>query len=82
MEIYDVVKKLIGEIDPIRETNEDEKRFVNLKETINLVDKLIAEIAHVSTCKSEIAYSANRAGQEAYYFIKDVRDFLEDYIEE
>lgn len=32
MDIYKIVKKLIGNIKPVGETNRDEKRLVNLNE--------------------------------------------------
>ena len=41
MEVYDVVKKLIGPIEPVGESHTDEKRFENLKALTELVDSLL-----------------------------------------
>ena len=62
---YDVVKKLIGEIDPVGETNTDEKRFVNLDETIKLIDQLITDVIFVIPNENRSEFSMKRAGQKA-----------------
>lgn len=41
---YDVVKKLVGEINPIGESNTDRQRLENLKAMTELVEKLLADI--------------------------------------
>lgn len=43
----EIVKKLIGEIQPVGETNEDRKRFDNLTEMAGLVDILLEDISKV-----------------------------------
>ena len=57
MEIYDVVKKLVGKIDPIGETNTDNQRFENLKVMTELVDNLLTDIACVRMEKGRHEYS-------------------------
>lgn len=42
--VYAVVKKLVGEVEPIGETNEDEKRLENLKKEIELCVYLLDDI--------------------------------------
>jgi hypothetical protein len=74
MEIYDVVKKLLGEIEPVGETNTDEKRFENLAATTHLVDKLIFDISQVSHCASRQEYSMSRAGKHAEQFLNDIKE--------
>ena len=37
---YDVVKKLIGEVRPVGETNEDNRRLENLKALCELMDEI------------------------------------------
>lgn len=44
---HDVVKKLIGKINPVAESNEDAKRFENLKEMCHLVEMLLMDIDDV-----------------------------------
>jgi len=47
MEYKEIVLKLIGPIDPIGETNTDDKRFENLKIMCNLVNDLVQYIDDV-----------------------------------
>lgn len=71
MELYDVVKKLIGEVEPVGETNEDNKRFENLKVLTGLVEKLIADIDNV--------YFQNCNSQE--HSVKRAADFADNFME-
>ena len=65
MEIYEIVVKLIGPIEPIGETNADNERLENLKEMTNLVDILIYDIGSVIKNKDRPEYSMKRAGKFA-----------------
>jgi hypothetical protein len=69
---YDIVKKLIGEIEPIGETNTDNERFENLKEMTNLVNDLIMDIQDVSEYEDRGEYSMHRAGKHAEKFLGDI----------
>ena len=72
MTVYDVVKKLIGEINPIGETNEDARRFENLEKMVILVDTLIGEIDKVAANnKNRQEYSLKKSGQFADKYLKD-----------
>lgn len=69
MDIYEVVKKLIGNINPVGETNTDNERFENLKTATELVDKLLTDIDAVATNnEGRVEYSMNRAGKHAAEF--------------
>lgn len=48
MDLYDVVKKLTGPINPIGDSRADEDRLANLKATCDLVGRLVADIDAVS----------------------------------
>lgn len=72
MELYDVVTKLIGPIQPIGETTEDEKRFNNLKEMTDLIDQLLTEVDRVASCKNISAYSIKHAGEFADKFMRNL----------
>lgn len=70
MTYYEIVKKLIGPIDPVGETNEDDKRFKNLEALCELVDELVSDIAYVEDINSEShRCSENRAGLFASKFL-------------
>lgn len=45
---YDVVKKLIGDIRPVGESNEDTRRFENLKKMCELFDEIHTAIDAVA----------------------------------
>lgn len=68
----DVVKKLIGNINPVGETNTDNERFENLKEMCELVNNLIECIDDVSyNNRNSHEASIKRASVYASDFLKD-----------
>ena len=69
MRYSDIVKKLIGPIEPVGETNEDEKRFKNLEDLCELVDRLIYDIDNVTRNRTSPRYSEKRAGVYADDFL-------------
>ena len=67
---YDVVKKLVGRITPVGETNTDDERFENLKALTHLVELLILDIDKVACdYKDKEEFSVRRAGEFAYNFL-------------
>ena len=68
MDIYEVVKKLIGDIDPVGETHTDEKRFENLKVMCEVADKLLTDIDGVIPNKRRQEHSMKKAGEYADEF--------------
>ena len=77
MEIYDVVKKLAGNVSPVGETNEDNRRFENLKQTTELIDRLVFDIVDASKNKDRQEYSMKKAGTYAYKFLEELKLSLE-----
>jgi len=69
-----IVNKLIGPINPVGESNEDEKRYRNLEVMCTLVDKLLFQIHQVSMEKDRCESSIKKAGQYAYSFLKEVKE--------
>jgi len=78
MELIDVVRKLIGPVDPIGETQTDDIRSKNLGEMIDLVDRLITDIVKVASYKTRAEYSMNRSGKRASEFLDDLAIGLSD----
>jgi len=72
MDIHEIVKKLVGNISPIGETNEDNRRFENLKVMTDLVDSLLSEM-------DEIVY---RKSNNQEFSIKRAVDFIIDFMDE
>lgn len=68
---FDVVKKLIGEIRPVGETNEDNKRFENLQAMCKLMDEIDTEIKNVAwDFRNRNEYSIKKAVEYADNFLK------------
>ena len=72
MDIHEVVKKLVGKIQPVGKTNEDNQRFENLKVLTALVDKLLTDIDNVAMEKDRHKYSRSRAGKFASEFFAHI----------
>lgn len=73
MEIYDVVKKLIGEISPVGETHIDGKRYSNLMQHIDLIEKLLTDVTHVARL-SNYEYSIKKASATSRDFLRDLKE--------
>ena len=68
----EIVQKLIGPINPVGETNADNKRFENLKIVCDLVNELVEEIDAVSWYnKNSQEYSRKRAAEYAEKFLSE-----------
>lgn len=70
MTYTEIVKKLVGNIRPIGESNTDNERFGNLKDMCELVDDLIVEIDSV--------HYYNRNSHEAS--VKRAADYANDFL--
>ena len=73
MDNHEIVKKLVGKIYPVGETNADNIRFENLKAMTELVDDLLTDINWVAQQNNRHEYSMNRAGQFAASFLDEIR---------
>jgi len=71
----DVVRKLIGSIQPAGDTNIDDERLENLKAMCELVDNLIAEINDVAfRNKNRSEYSVKKMADYASEFLISLKD--------
>ena len=69
MDIHEIVKKLVGEINPIGETTTDERRFENLQEMVGLVDNLLGDIDSIAhKYKNNHQHSMKKASKYASDF--------------
>lgn len=71
MTLYDVVKKLTGDILPGGDTIEDNKRFENLQAMTELIGSLMVDILMIEPLKYSKGLSEKRAGQFAHDFLDD-----------
>ena len=78
IDIYEVVNKLVGPIEPVGETNTDNERFENLENMTALLDCLMADVADIARFnKDREEYSMNKAGKHAHSFF--AKNGIEDY---
>lgn len=67
----EIVKKLIGNVNPAGDSSIDEQRFKNLEELCDLVGILVTEISHVAQNRESYEVSVKKLGQYAYDFLVD-----------
>jgi hypothetical protein len=73
-----IIKKLIGQINPVGESHIDDERFENLKEMTELVDSLLFDIEQVALInKGRPEHSRDKAGKYAAFFMEDVHSSRE-----
>ena len=65
--IHEVVKKLVGSIEPVGETHTDGVRYENLRVMTDLVEKLLRDIDYVASQKSH-EFSIKKASEFASKF--------------
>jgi hypothetical protein len=80
MDYYEIMKKLIGNIEPVGESHTDDPRYGNLKEYMALAERLLVDIASVAGYADRPEYSMSRAGTLAKEYLNNVYDYVEDYI--
>jgi len=72
MEMIDVVRKLLGPIESVGESYEDERRLKNLEVTINVVDNLLFDIGQAVRAVDRVEHSMCVIGKRAKQFLSDV----------
>lgn len=71
--ILEVLNKLIGEINPIGETNIDNERFNNLMTLCSVTESLLYQITQNSIDnKNRPEYSIKRSGEYANQFLRNL----------
>jgi len=73
MEINEIVIKLVGEIEPVGETDTDARRLGNLKVLTGVVDSLLYEIHRVSR-RGGCEYSVQEAAKMAQGFFRHINE--------
>lgn len=73
MDIYEVVKKLIGPVDPVGDSSIDAERFENLMVLASLVEDLVGDLSLVASGKTSGMGSFQKAGRYSSDFLDDLR---------
>lgn len=66
-----IIKRLIGSIHPVGETNTDNANFESLKQQCELIQSLLHDVKALIPLKEHSAYSIKRAGEYAEKFINE-----------
>lgn len=74
MEIIDVVRKLVGPIEPVADSAIDDSRMRNLQQYCLLAEKMLFDIWQVSKTKDSHFYSMKEIGEHAYKFLHQLKD--------
>lgn len=78
IDVHKVVKKCLGEIDPIGESNVDAARALNLKEYQGLIEQLVQDVRELDRCRNNHQWSMKNATVESAKFLIELRDSLAD----
>jgi hypothetical protein len=79
---YEIIKSLEGSIEPIAETNIDQKHFNNLKEWCDLHDLITSEILWVTDKEDLRCYdSAKTIIDYARNYLKELNSYLTEYVQ-
>jgi hypothetical protein len=82
IDVYAVVLKLIGPIEPIGCHSTDMDRKHNLERMTSLVDLLMQDIVYVSRDKGRHEDSVKQLGVMSYKFIKDMKESIAEELDE
>lgn len=82
MNYYQIVKKLIGEIDPIGESHADEVRRKNLDNWIDLSEIMIVDLIEISRNQNRKEASMKVIGNDAMGCIVDIKNRIDEYFKE
>ncbi len=77
MDLYAIVKKLAGQIQPVGESGEDSRRFTNLEKTLELIDCLLQDVVHVALQAGRHEASVSKAGKRAEAYLELLPESIE-----
>lgn len=72
LDVYEVVCKLIGPIEPVGETHEDTKRLANIKQLTEMLEKLVADLDSVAHNAKREEASMKAIGMHALDFLNEL----------
>ena len=75
MELYEIVMKLVGPVQPVGETNADDARLKNIQALTELVDRLLGEIQTASYNADRVESSMKAIGKHAMAYLSDLFNY-------
>jgi hypothetical protein len=77
----ELVRKLIGPINPVGETNLDEKRQPRIQEMSKLAEDLLYQLMETARFRDRYETSMRHAGEDAWSCLKGIHDWLNEVME-
>jgi hypothetical protein len=81
MSIYEIVKKIIGSIEPYGDTNIDKERNTNINEYGTLACELVNDLINTARFKDRPENSIRKMGESAYFELKVLKDLIDHEID-
>ena len=75
MELYEIVMKLVGPVQPVGDTNIDSDRLVNLEKLMRLTNQMLNLLDDLASDADSSMASLNSSGQRAKTFLS-LRRFI------
>lgn len=79
--VYNIVKKLLGEIEPVGDTYIDDTRKKNLKSHILVMNMLLDDILLLVDCKNDYRESIKEIGNISYKELENLVDSVSESLE-
>lgn len=80
MDMYEIVTKLIGDIEPYGDSRIDKERIKNLDKYINLVEDLLNDLMSIANDRNRSEESMRKIGEKAYNALEELYDDLDCYL--
>ena len=74
VELIEVVRKLIGPIQPVGETNADSRRLANLEVLLDILGDLLEDVREAARQSDRSESSVRAIGYKARDFLNELKD--------
>jgi hypothetical protein len=75
---YDIIKKLIGSVEPYGDSKIDEQRLKNLNDMQILVEQLIRDIKSAASYSDRQEHSMQQIGVHAKMFLQEIANDISE----
>lgn len=81
MKMIDIIKKLIGEVEPYGDSNIDRERYKNLDLLGEVTNELICRLGGIADYRDDNRYSVSKMGKLAYEDLIIIKEYIETIID-